>query len=656
MNRDLRSLNIASILFLLFFTISIGISLNIAFKNEDRSSIELATIEAEASFNKDLQYRRWASKQGGVYVPISEYTQPNPYLRHIKNRDVVTTDSMKLTLVNPAYMTRQVHELGQEGYKNKAHITSLNPLRPENAPDQWEQDALLKMERDSFVVVSDVTQIDGKDYLRYIHPVVTEEGCLKCHGHQGYKLGDLRGGISVSVPLESYYEISESHKNRALIEHSVVFLLFLIIGFLAYRRLRNETLSRIVAIKDLKNQNEEYEILNEELKDSNSTIHVINKELEVAKERAEESDRLKSAFLANMSHEIRTPMNGIIGFSQLLERPGLAPDKMKMYIQVINDNSIQLMHIIEDIIDISRIEAGQANMQLEQFDLIKLIEDIKNHYCPLFEKKGISFIFSCEVPGNFLLVNSDRGKVRQVIDNLLSNAVKFVSTGTVSVQCSQKSDMIYITVNDTGIGIPLKFQEKIFQRFVQVDSGLNRVSGGTGLGLAISKGYAELLGGDVTVKSEEGKGAEFTFSFKNYMKDDITMVESLEETSTFIDLSQFSILIVDDEPANCLLLEEILKEKAKVIKSVYNGAEALNELEENSYDLILLDIKLPDINGYDLLPEIRKSYPKVHVIAQTAHALESDKEKALAAGFDEYLGKPITHIELLRKIAFVFNV
>lgn len=175
----------------------------LTWQQAQRSAANMALIEARSSFNKDLVYRRWATMHGGVYVPPTEKTPPNPYLSEIPRRDVETTDGMKLTLINPAYMTRQVHELGQEQYGIRGHITSLNPIRPENRADSWETKALVAFHA-GFEEISSIEIMDGQPFLRFMRPMITEAGCLKCHATQGYKQGDLRGGISVSVPLAPY--------------------------------------------------------------------------------------------------------------------------------------------------------------------------------------------------------------------------------------------------------------------------------------------------------------------------------------------------------------------------------------------------------------------------------------------------------------------
>ncbi len=218
------SLTRYALILAVIWTSLVGASLFWNIRNERQGVLDLARAEARGVYNKDLVYRRWVSGHGGVYVPVTDETPPNPYLSHVKTRDIVTNSGLRLTLVNPAYMTRQVHELGLEQYGIRGHITSLNPVRPENAPDEWEAEALRTFERGRLEVDS-IEKIDGQTYLRLMLPMTTEKRCLKCHAQQGYHVGDIRGGVSVSVPIAPYQAMARAHMIPLTLGHGMIWIL-----------------------------------------------------------------------------------------------------------------------------------------------------------------------------------------------------------------------------------------------------------------------------------------------------------------------------------------------------------------------------------------------------------------------------------------------
>jgi PAS domain S-box-containing protein len=376
-----------------------------------------------------------------------------------------------------------------------------------------------------------------------------------------------------------------------------------------------------------------------------------NRQLMEAKEKAEESDRLKSAFLANMSHEIRTPMNGIMGFSMMLADPMLTKETRDSYIRIVNSSCEQLLHIVNDIIDISKIEAGQIEVSESAFDLKILLNEVFTFYSPISREKGINLEIEesrCSLSGNSFII-SDRIKLRQIFDNLLSNAVKFTPSGKIIILCEIKDGFIRFKVEDTGIGIKPELQNVIFERFRQVESTFTKTYGGTGLGLAITKAYIEKLGGKITVRSEFGKGSVFSFKLPYKPASDLIVRE--ENVSRFrpLDLGM-TILVVEDEEINWLYLNEILKNRVRVIRAV-TGKEAIEQVKLNAdIDIVLMDIKLPDINGLELTKIIKSINSKLKVIAQTAYALSGDRESVIAAGCSGYISKPVNRDELLNLI------
>ena len=402
--------------------------------------------------------------------------------------------------------------------------------------------------------------------------------------------------------------------------------------------------------KKLEEQNREYQSLNRKLKESLKQLKQVNRELEKAKLKAEESDKLKSAFLANMSHEIRTPMNGIIGFSKMLNRPNLSDERKKQYTEIINEMCRQLLNLINDIIDISKIETGQIKILLGKCNLNDLLFHLYSFYKPLAAKNKINLYMQKVLRDDQADIETDSAKLRQILDNLLSNALKFTHNGYVKFGYHALPDKIEFFVEDTGIGIAKNLHEKIFNRFTQAQNQADKIYGGTGLGLSICKAYVEKLGGEIWVNSFPGRGSGFFFNlpikWTETQKREAINQNDKQKTS-----DKSTILVVEDEDYNYLYIEEVLLDLQVNILHAKSGKEAV-ELSKKHPDiqLILMDIKLPDFNGFEALKQIKTILPNVPAIAQTAYALSGDKEIALEMGFTDYIAKPIDDIELVSKV------
>ena len=379
--------------------------------------------------------------------------------------------------------------------------------------------------------------------------------------------------------------------------------------------------------------------------------------LKIAKEKAEESDRLKSAFLSNMSHEIRTPMNAIIGFSDLLSRLKVTDEEKKEYIHQINFAADTLMRLIDDIIDISKIEAGQLKMNPSFFSLAPLLNELKAMFGKSLEqqqKSHIQLYVENSSLSSSVQLHADEFRLRQVFSNLLSNAIKFTSWGDISFGIKSLSNgKITFFVRDSGIGISADKQKYIFDRFRQGHDNKEYFYGGTGLGLAISKNLVELMGGDLNVYSEPGKGAEFFFSVP-YEEQFVEVPDELVKIDrNSWDWSHRTFLVAEDDPPNFFLLKETLKKYAVNIIWAKTGKEAVDLFRENSatVDMVLMDVQMPEMNGYEATRLIKQINPVVPVIAQTAYAMAGEREASLRAGCDDYISKPIIMNELL----FIIN-
>ncbi|MBK1876059.1 hybrid sensor histidine kinase/response regulator [Pelagicoccus mobilis] len=427
-------------------------------------------------------------------------------------------------------------------------------------------------------------------------------------------------------------------------------LLVCIYGVFRYRerRLRRDREKLSVLVTEKTAELQAYQDHLEDLVENRTS------ELSTAKDRAEESDRLKSQFLANLSHEIRTPLNAVIGFSSLLQEKDLDESSRDGYIEVIGENSFQLLHLIEDILDFSILSANQMKISSSGFSLNEFCDQLYRTHRLKFEAKSIAFDYRNSLKSENVTIVSDRTRIKQVVDNLLSNACKFTDHGKVELSIGRKEDMLVFSVKDSGHGIPADEVDIIFERFVKLKEDESAARRGVGLGLAISKQLAELMGGFLEVESEYGVGSVFSFSTPleydrpvgTFMPEPVDIFSSRQA-----DLAGTDILVIEDERNNYLYIEAALKRigiRTTWASSGEKGIEILGS--ENSFGLVLLDIKMPGMDGFQALEIIRKQNPEINVVAQTAYAREDDKRRIRNAGFDGYLSKPIDQKKLVAMI------
>jgi PAS domain S-box-containing protein len=368
-------------------------------------------------------------------------------------------------------------------------------------------------------------------------------------------------------------------------------------------------------------------------------------QLELALKKAEESDRLKSMFLQNMSHEIRTPMNAIIGFGELLADNFDNKNKLSTYSHIIQQRSHDLLELINDILDLSRIESGQQAVYFEACDLNMLFDEMNEMfqvYKKEKDKNGIQLIFYPICDPRQSVIITDKVKLRQIFINLINNAFKFTEHGKIEVGCSFSSaNNMEFYVADTGKGIPLDKHELIFNRFMQVNNTVDHPQKGTGLGLAIVKGLVELLGGEIKVKSTPGQGSRFSFSFayQSTLMQETPVIKP--EVNDLKEFSKKTLLIVEDDEFSAQYIEELLADSGLKIHRVKTGPEAIRYVEQKLVDIILMDIRLPEINGYEVTRTLKSQWPQIKIIAQTAYAMQDERHKALEAGCDDYLSKPV---------------
>ena len=714
---------------------------NSAIHSDIESIKKQALVEAKIAFEKDIIYRRWASQFGGVYVEITENLQPNKYL-DVPDRDITTPSGKKLTLVNPAFMSRMVYKLMDTDINLKGHITSLKPIRPENAPSEWEVRALKSFQHDRNEYYEFATE-DGKEILRYMHSMSTEDSCLRCHAKQGYKTGEIRGGISEIVPIDAFATTIENTKTDTqkryflITASGSIIIIGLAVILNLYENYRQKMTDFLIKTqnKSLKNENR-FRLLYKNspigiaLVDENLIFIDCNKTFELiidgnanqctgkkiyeifkgsdlvtpfeemltngemtyegrsysifsatniylkihgikvdnnfymvlledateknlyemklirSKEDALSANRAKSEFLANMSHEIRTPLNGIMGMLQLLERTAPTSEQ-KDFIDIALTSTKNLSQLLTDILDLSSIEHGRLHFDIHGFSIRELIEESLNNFSHNIIDKNIEVHTSIneELPA---VIFGDSGRLRQIIFNSFGNAIKFTEKGMVSIAVDylQHNSIIniFVEITDTGIGISKDKIDEIFLPFTQIDGSLTRKHGGVGLGLSIVSKLICAMNGFIVVESELNVGTKITFTLPMSIKEpSIIPLKGHDYESTLTSLSQLHILIVEDEKINQITVTKILQMLGHIPTCIGDGSEVLPILEKQAFDLILMDIQMPVVDGLEaakLIRNAKKEYSNIPILALTAHAMAGDREKFLSYGMNGYIAKP----------------
>jgi len=374
-------------------------------------------------------------------------------------------------------------------------------------------------------------------------------------------------------------------------------------------------------------------------------IKQAEQELIASKEKAEESDKLKTAFLQNMSHEIRTPLNGIIGFSTLLNDEDLSKDDIKEYTAIISQSGKRLIEIVNNVLDISKIQTGQIVIKRQSILINSIFSDLFTFFSPITNAKNICLNYNNQ-DDKFRTLYTDEAKLHQILMNLISNAVKFTKSGNIDFGFEIKDDFIQLYVKDTGIGILPELYETIFDRFIQAEQTMTKNYEGAGLGLAISKGLVELLGGKIWVESEIDKGTTFFFTIPHIQGD-----EHFQTDINYLEIPgkpvRGKILIVEDDWTSFQYLKRSLVKQDIILIHVENGEQALEAVRSiPDINLILMDIRMPVMDGIEATKRIRQIRPDLPIIAQTAYAFEDEKNKILSFGCDEYLAKPLDNIKL----------
>ena len=390
----------------------------------------------------------------------------------------------------------------------------------------------------------------------------------------------------------------------------------------------------------------------------NKKLALANKQEKLAKEKAEESDRLKSAFLTNMSHEIRTPMNGILGFAELLKEPNLTGEEQQEFIKIIQISGARMLNTINNIVDISKIESGLIKVDIKESNINEQIEFIYKFFKPEVESKGIQFFFKNSLPLKEAIIKTDIEKIYVILTNLVKNAIKFTNEGSIEFGYEKKGKSLEFFVKDTGIGIPKNQKGIIFERFRQGSESLTRNYEGSGLGLSISKSYIEMLNGKIWVESEEGKGSIFYFTipYNAVSEEKSADKKAVSAEDKEVQIKSLKILVAEDDEISYSLLTRTLQKISKEVIHAKTGVEAIESCNNNpDLDLILMDMRMPEMDGYEATRQIRQFNKDVIIIAQTAYGFSDDREKAIEAGCSDYVTKPINKTLLYELIKNYFK-
>lgn len=517
--------------------VTLGISFYIIAKRQEKLIIRQIENEGRTVFNQIVLTRKWIADHGGIFVEKLPWVKPNPYLMEVgKETEITDAKGRVFVMKNPAMVTRELSQYAKDKGLYWFRITSLRLVNPENSPDEFEKKALLEFENGGTKELTTIMSIENSRYLRYVFPLYVEKACLECHAKQGYKVGDIRGAISVTIPMDkTLAEISANRRNM-LIAGALTVLTLMAVMFLMMRRLVLTPVKRLKSsikefsegyhpertlktgdeFEDLfhtfsemaKALTEYHNCMNDRIKAATEDLKETNRKLVEANRLLNEANIRKSDFIARASHELRTPLTSIKGamdyISARLSSKRTSTDDLHTFFEIIKKNSERLIRMVNEMLDLERIEMGVYEFHFTDTNISHLIRETITSF--QIEAGGTSVSFNVNIPQH-LLVCIDEERVRQVLINLLINAIKFSPSGSeITIFAYLEKDFVVVEVWDEGSGIPLSEQERVFEKFYKIGN-----KEGAGLGLAISKSIIEAHKGIIGVKSDGRNGSCFYF-------------------------------------------------------------------------------------------------------------------------------------------------
>lgn len=592
----------------------------------------LARSQANNVYEKDILYRRWASIHGGLYAPITDVTPPNPYLSHVEERDIVTPSGRRLTLINPAYMTRQVYELAAGHDDIQGHITSLNPIRPQNAPDAWETAALQSFQEGSLEAVA-IELMFGKPFFRLMYPLLVEEPCLKCHAAQGYSLGDIRGGISVSVPMEPFNKLFR----KTLVALSFVHILFWVLGltgiFMGGLRIRNQ-------IRERGRAEEETRKLEEQL------------------QRSQKMEAI-GTLAGGVAHDFNNILMAILGFTELTLDSMPPEDANRGNLTRVVNAAERARGIVQQILAFGRKQLQESfpvKMDLLVRETLKLVRASTPATIEIVEDID-------PLSGSVL---ADPNQLRQVLIHLCANAgqAMIATGGSMKISLMDEhveaasakgihgldaGDYVKLTVDDNGPGMDDETLKRAFEPYFTTKD----VGEGSGLGLAVVHGIVTGHGGVVTVENKPGGGCRFSLYFPKISPASEFKLEDSDAQYR----GNERVLFVDDEPMLVKFGEKTLSMMGYDVTSAMDGKEALAKFKASpqSFDVVVADQTMFGMTGGELAKELLSLRPDLPIIIYTGHSDILNGKQAKEIGVREFLMKPLNGKKLGQAIRRVLE-
>jgi signal transduction histidine kinase/CheY-like chemotaxis protein len=634
--------------FCLTWTIAIAISFGISSFQVHQAVYTIASVHARQAFDKEIGFRRWSEFEDKVSTIVEQPGHTASPMDLFMNRTIVSPSGRVISTANIVNVPNRFH--GPVRYREDVggRLTGLRPTMPENTPDGWEKSSLASFTRGTPESIA-ISGEQADEYLHLMRPLVAKKSCIHCHARQGYRPGQIIGGMSIVLPMK-IYRSSENHQLAVLsFGHGLLWLL----GLAGIMQGTGKILK----------SRQKLQMLLERTEQLNSVLAEETERANTLADNARKANAAKSEFLANMSHEIRTPMNAIIGMAELMNETELTP-RQQHYVSMFQSAGENLLIIINDILDISKIEAGHLELEQTGFELASLVRDSCEIMASRATDKGVELRIITE-PDLPAYIVGDPSRIRQVLVNLVGNAVKFTKKGSITVnvesvnnqgQAEKEHDekLLMFSVKDSGIGIPADKQSVIFDNFTQSSSSTTREYGGTGLGLAISKRLVKLMGGDISVQSKEGQGSCFTFTIPLIVAPSSILPAHAEPA----DIRGVKILVIDDKAENREILRETLSGSGAAVTEADTGRKAIRTFRKavrsgDPFELVMLDGSLPDINGSEIAKTISgpPDAPEAACLMLSSDPSKEDFETLRQLGLPPPLVKPVKRQKLLEAVS-----